>query len=91
MFDQSALSEELQSLKVDLSQLLNATGEEIVNNSKARGQALADEVKTALSDFSEMLGQEEGQLEKLIADCPMTSLASAFALGVVVGALLRRH
>ncbi|MGE5157827.1 MAG: DUF883 family protein [Gemmatimonas sp.] len=91
MFDQSALRDELQSLKVDLSHLLNATSEEILNNSKSRAEALADQVKSALGEFGEVLGQEEDQLEKLIADRPVTSIASAFALGVVVGLLLRRH
>ena len=91
MFDQGALRDELQSLKVDLSRLLNATGEEILNNSKSRADALADQIKTALGDLGEVLGQEEGQLEKLITDRPVASLASAFALGVVVGLVLRRH
>ncbi len=91
MFDQSALRDELHSLKVDLSSLLNTTGEEILNSSKSRAEALTDQIKTALSEFGEVLGQEEGQLEKLISDRPITSLASAFALGVVVGLALRRH
>ena len=91
MFDQSALRDELQSLKVDLSDLLNTTGEEILNGSKSRAEALANQVKTALSDFGEVLGQEEGQLEQLISDRPMASIASAFALGMVVGLLVGRN
>jgi ElaB/YqjD/DUF883 family membrane-anchored ribosome-binding protein len=37
------------------------------------------------------LSEEEGQVENFISDRPITSLASAFALGVVVGFMLRRH
>ncbi|WP_024508065.1 hypothetical protein [Bradyrhizobium sp. ARR65] len=91
MFEQSALRDELQSLKADLSRLLNAASEDILNSSKSRAEALAGQVKTALSDLGEVLGQEEDQLEKLLADRPVSSLASAFTLGVVVGLLLRRH
>jgi len=35
--------------------------------------------------------EEQAQLQGIIADRPITSLASAFALGVVVGFMLRRH
>ena len=33
---------------------------------------------------------EEGQVRQLISERPITSLASAFALGVVVGFAMRR-
>jgi ElaB/YqjD/DUF883 family membrane-anchored ribosome-binding protein len=91
MFDQDALSDELQSLKVDLASMLSSAGENVLNNSKARAEALADQVKAALGDLGEILGQEEGQIGKLVAERPVASLASAFALGVVVGLALRRH
>ena len=42
MFDQGALRDELQSLKVDLASLLSSAGEDILNNSKARADALAE-------------------------------------------------
>ena len=91
MFDQSALRDELQSLKVDLASMLSSAGEDILNNSKARADALADQIKVALADLGEILGEEDGQVGRLVADRPVASLASAFALGVVVGLALRRH
>ncbi len=91
MFDQDALRDELQSLKVDLASMLSSAGEDILNRSKSRTEAVADQIKAALSDLGEILGQEEGQIGKLVADRPVASLASAFALGVVVGLALRRH
>jgi ElaB/YqjD/DUF883 family membrane-anchored ribosome-binding protein len=95
MFDQGALRDELQSLKVDLASMLRSSGEDIgesiLGKSKSRADALADQIKAALGDLGEILGQEEGQIGKLVADRPVASLASAFALGVVVGLALRRH
>lgn len=91
MFDQNALRDELQSLKVDLASMLSTAGEDILNSSKARTEALADQIKAALSDLGDILGEEESQIGKLIADRPVASLASAFALGIVVGLALRRH
>jgi ElaB/YqjD/DUF883 family membrane-anchored ribosome-binding protein len=91
MFDTAALTNELQALKRDVSRILATTGEDIRQTSRNRADALADQVKAALNDLGETLGQEEEQLVKLISDRPITSLASAFALGIVVGLLLRRH
>ena len=53
MFDSEALRDELKSLKVDLSRVLNANGEEMLNQSKARAEALADQIKAALNDLGE--------------------------------------
>jgi ElaB/YqjD/DUF883 family membrane-anchored ribosome-binding protein len=91
MFDSSELRDELQALKADVSRLLNTTGEGIFDASKNRADALADQIKAALNDLGETLGEQEDHLDKVISDRPITSLASAFALGVVVGFMLRRH
>jgi ElaB/YqjD/DUF883 family membrane-anchored ribosome-binding protein len=91
MFDSSELRDELQALKGDVSRLLNTTSEGIFDTSKNRAEALADQVKAALNDLGETLSEQEGQIESIIAERPITSLASAFALGVVVGFILRRH
>ena len=91
MFDQDALRDELQALKNDVSRLLQTTAEGVFHSSKNRAETLADQIKAALNDLGETLSQEETQLSRLIADRPVTSLASAFALGVVMGLLLRRH
>jgi ElaB/YqjD/DUF883 family membrane-anchored ribosome-binding protein len=91
MFDTNKLRDELQALKGDVSRLLNTTSEAIFDTSSNRAEALADQIKAALNELGETLSQEEGQVEKMISDRPITSLASAFALGVVVGFMLRRH
>ena len=91
MFDQNELRDELQALKGDLSRLLNTTGEGIFDASKNRAEALAEQIKVALDDLGETLSEQEGNLESIITERPIASLASAFALGVVAGLMLRRH
>ena len=91
MFDSSELRDELEALKSDVSRLLNPTSEGIFDTSRNRAEALADQIKAALNDLGETLSEEEGNVENFISDRPITSLASAFALGVVVGFMLRRH
>jgi ElaB/YqjD/DUF883 family membrane-anchored ribosome-binding protein len=91
MFDSSELRDELEALKSDVSHLLNTTSEGIFDTSRNRAEALADQIKAALNDLGETLSEEEGNVENFISDRPITSLASAFALGVVVGFMLRRH
>ena len=91
MFDGDRMSEELRTLKVDVTRLLSTAGEEMFESSKDRAKALADQIKAALAELGETVSDEEERLQGLIAERPMTSLASAFALGVVVGFMLRRH
>jgi len=91
MFDSDGMSDELRTLKVDVTRLLSSAGEEMFDRSKDRAEALADQIKAALAELGETVSDEQEQLQGLISDRPITSLASAFALGVVVGFMLRRH
>ena len=91
MFDSSELRDELHALKGDLSRLLNTTSDGIFDASKTRAEALADQIKAALNELGETLSEREDHIEKLISDRPITTLTSTFALGVVVGIMLRRH
>ncbi len=91
MFDSSELRDELEALRADVSRRLNMTSEGIFDASRNRAEVLADQIKAALNDLSETLSDQEENLESIISERPITSLASAFALGVVVGFMLRRH
>ena len=91
MFDQGALKDELQALKGEVSRLLNATGEGIFDASKTHAEGLADQIKAALNDLGETLSDQEEHVGTIVSERPITTLASAFALGVVVGFMLRRH
>ena len=81
----------MRALKGDLSRLLNTTSDDIFDASKIRAEALADQIKSALAELGETLSEQEDHIEKLLSDRPITTLASAFALAVVVGFMLRRH
>ena len=91
MFDQSDLKDELQGLKGEVSRLLNTTGEGIFDASKTHAEALAGQIKAALNDLGETLSEQEEHVGNMISERPIATLASAFALGVVVGLTLRRH
>ena len=91
MFDQGELKDELQALKGEVSRLLNTSGEGIFDASKSQAEALADQIKAALNDLGETLSKQEEHVGDIISERPITTLASAFALGVVVGFVLRRH
>jgi ElaB/YqjD/DUF883 family membrane-anchored ribosome-binding protein len=91
MYDRHQFSDELQALKDEASRLLNAPDNRIFDDAKSRSEALADQIKAALNELGETLSQEEDHIEKLIAERPISSLASAFALGIVIGFMLGRH
>jgi ElaB/YqjD/DUF883 family membrane-anchored ribosome-binding protein len=91
MFDQGELKDELQALKGEVSRLLNTTGEGIFDASKTQAEALVDQIKAALNDLGETLSEQEEHVGDIISERPIAMLASAFALGVVVGFVLRRH
>jgi ElaB/YqjD/DUF883 family membrane-anchored ribosome-binding protein len=91
MFDSGELKDELQALKGEVSRLLNAKGEGIFDASRTHAEALADQIKAALNDLGETLSEQEEHLGDIVSERPITTLASAFALGVVVGFMLRRH
>ena len=91
MFNSSELSDELQTLKDELSQLLNSHGAGMFDAAKGHADALADQIKAALNELGETLSEQEDHVEALIAERPIATMASAFALGVVIGFMLRRH
>jgi hypothetical protein len=93
MFDTGRISEELKAMKVDVTRLLSMAGEQIFDTSPESESAdtLADQIKAALAELGETVSEEREHLQNLITERPAASLASAFALGVVVGFMLRRH
>jgi len=91
MFNSIELNDELQALKNEVSRLLNTKGDGVLDTAKARADGLADQIKTALHELGETLSEQEDHVETLIAERPIATMASAFALGVVIGFMLRRH
>ena len=90
MFDSSELSDQLQVLKSEVSRLLNNNGDGMFDAAQSRTDALADQIKAALNELGETLSEQEDHVEALIAERPIATMASVFALGVVIGFMLRR-
>lgn len=55
---------------------MNTASEGIFDSSGSRAEALADHIKVARNDLGETLSPEEGQVEKMISERPIASLAS---------------
>jgi ElaB/YqjD/DUF883 family membrane-anchored ribosome-binding protein len=91
MFKSGELGDELQALKGEMSRLLNMPADDMFEAAKNRSESLANQIKTTLSELGETLSEEEEHVERLIAERPVAALASAFALGVAIGFILRRH
>ena len=53
MFDSDRMGEELRALKVDVTRLLSSAGEEMFVSSKDRAEALADQIRAALTELGE--------------------------------------
>lgn len=90
MFQPRELRDELQALKQDVTDLLGKAGASIADASSSQAEALTEQIKAVLSDLGETVGREEDRIGEIISDRPITTLASAFALGVVVGFALGR-
>ena len=91
MFKSSELGDELQALKSEMSRLLNTSADDTFDAAKSSAEALAEQMKDTLNELGETLSAEEEYVERLIAERPIAALASAFALGIAIGFMLRRH
>src|SRR6476469_5247528 len=91
MFKSGELGDELLALKSEMSRLLNTPADDMFNAARNKSEALAEQIKAALSEFGETLSEEEEHVERLVAERPIAALASAFALGLAIGFMLRRH
>ena len=90
MFKSGELGDELQALKSEMSRLLNMPADDMFEAAKNRSESL-EQIKASLSELGEALSEEEEHVERLIAERPIAALASALALGVAIGFMLRRH
>ncbi|WOH62865.1 hypothetical protein [Bradyrhizobium sp. BWA-3-5] len=91
MIGSGDLGDELQALKSETWRLLHVSADDMLGAAKSESEALIGQIKVALGELGEILSQEEEHVEKLVAERPIAALASAFALGVTIGYMLRRH
>jgi ElaB/YqjD/DUF883 family membrane-anchored ribosome-binding protein len=91
MFKSGELGDELLALKSEMSRLLNIPADDMLDAVRNRSEAVASQIKTTLSELGETLSEEEEHVERLIAERPIAALASALALGIAIGFMLRRN
>lgn len=91
MFNSAELRNELHALKREVAHLLGTTDDSLLDGVRNGADALADQIKSALNELGETMAEKEDHVEALIAERPIATLASAFALGVVIGFMLRRR
>ena len=91
MFKSGELGDELLALKGEMSRLLSMPAEEVFEAARSTSEAVADQIQATLSELGETLSEEEEHVERLIAERPIAALASAFAIGIAIGFMLRRH
>jgi ElaB/YqjD/DUF883 family membrane-anchored ribosome-binding protein len=91
MVKSSEMGDELHALKSELSHLMSVSADDMFDAAKSRSEALVEQIKDVLNELGETLSAEEEYVERLIAERPIAALASAFALGIAIGFMLRRH
>ena len=91
MFKSGELGDELLALKSELSRLLKTPADDMFDAARSKSEAFAEQIKDTLNELGATLSAEEEHVERLIAERPIAALASAFALGIAIGFMLRRH
>jgi hypothetical protein len=84
------IADELHALKRDAGRLLNSGAEEWRRVSSEKTHTLAADVKTFLTDVRDALALEEAEVERAFAGRAVPALATALAVGIAIGWLLRR-
>jgi len=82
--------DELNTLKADAAHLVGTHAEELREASSQKAKEIAADVKAFLSDFRDTLALEEEEIERAFAGRAAAALATALALGIVIGWALRR-
>ena len=82
--------DELHALKRDAGHILNTSAEEWQQTSREKAHALAADVKTLLTDIRDALALDEAEVERAFAGRAVPALATALAVGIAIGFLLRR-
>ena len=87
MTEAQSLKDELQALRNEITDLLKMKS----NDVRASTDAFASQIKSALKDLGYTVRREEARIENAVSDRPIATLSSAFAIGVLIGAMLGRH
>ncbi len=82
--------EELDALKREAGHALKKGAEEWQNISPEKAHSLAAELKTFLSELRGALALDEAEIERAFAGRAVPALATALAVGIAIGFVLRR-
>jgi len=82
--------EELHALKREAGHVLKSGADEWQQASREKAHALAADVKTLLTDVRDALALDEAEVERAFAGRAVPALATALAVGIAIGWLLRR-
>jgi len=82
--------DELHALKRDAGHILKTSAEEWQHISREKAHTVAADVKTLLTDLREALALDEAEVERAFAGRAVPALATALAVGIAIGFLLRR-
>jgi hypothetical protein len=82
--------EELHALKREVGHRLKTSADDWQQATRDKAHALADDIRASLTDFRDALALDGAEIEKAFAGRVVTTMATALAVGVVIGYLLRR-
>ena len=89
MTNRHDIRNELHALKAEAAHLLGPRAEELREASHQKAKEIAADVKAFLSDFRDAIALEEEEIARAFAGRAATALATALALGIVIGWTMR--
>lgn len=91
MFHASDIRDELHTLRQELADAVSKESHLTRDKAEQTVNSIATQLDVALKELSDALETQESYVEHLVQDHPIASIASAFALGMVLGLLVRRR
>jgi ElaB/YqjD/DUF883 family membrane-anchored ribosome-binding protein len=89
--DIDALVRDLNSLKDTLATFLSKAGNEAMRSARDVSSGLADQGASMAASAAEGGKNLTAELESMVRRNPLTSIAAAFVLGIILGGRGRRH
>jgi len=85
------LGEELDTLRVDLTRLVDENAAAAMSASREKIDEAAKMLGGVMDEIEQLVAREEEHIEDLISSRPVMSVAAAFVAGVALGYVLRRR
>ena len=82
--------DELHALKRDAGHILKTSAEEWQHISREKAHTVAADVKSPIANVSVEAAVDEAEVERAFAGRAVPALATALAVGIAIGFLLRR-